>query len=206
MSRQVISVGPETPVKEAARLLVDNEISAMPVLDSNRRLVGIVSEADLMRIQTRPDPRSQAMPVSPSAGTSPKTVSEVMTRTVRSLQVDNEVSQAARAMLDAGIKRMPVLRGNRLVGIVSRRDLMRVIARSDESMRIEIVKRLREVGIATAESSVAVELGAVSVRLGVNDLERRLVESTLLTVPGVLEVRFAPSVAPEPRVKTGETR
>ena len=198
MSSPVITVRPDTPVKEAARILVDNEISAMPVLDSNGRLVGIVSEADLMRIQTRPDPRSQATPVAPSAGTSPRTVAEVMTRTVLTLQVDNEVSQAARTMLDAGIKRLPVLRRSRLVGVVSRRDLMRVIARSDESMKTEIVKRMRELGIAAAESTVAVELGAVTIALAESDRERSLVESTVLTVPGVLEVRFEAPAEPRP--------
>lgn len=198
MSSPVITVRPETPVKVAARLLVDNEISAMPVLDSKGRLVGIVSEADLMQMQTRPDPRSQATPVAPSAGTAPRTVAEVMTHAVLTLQVDNEVSQAARTMLEAGIKRMPVLRRNRLVGVVSRRDLMRVIARSDESMRAEIVKRLRELGIAAAERNVVVEQGAVTIGLAVDDRERSLVETTALTVPGVLEVRFSPPVGSRP--------
>lgn len=124
MSSPVITVRPDTPVKEAARILVDNEISAMPVLDSNGRLVGIVSEADLMRIQTRPYPRSEP----PPAGT----VAEVITGTVLTLQWDNEVSAAARTMLEAGIKQMPVLRRNRLVGVVSRRDVMKVIARTDQ--------------------------------------------------------------------------
>jgi CBS-domain-containing membrane protein len=170
----------------------------MPVLDSKGRLVGIVSEADLMRMQTRPDPLSQATPVAPSAGTSPRTVAEVMTHAVLTLQVDNQVSQAARTMLDAGIKRMPVLRRNRLVGVVSRRDLMKVIARSDESMKAEIVWRLRELGIAAVEPKVAVELGAVTIALAGDDRERSLVESTALTVPGVLEVRFVPPAAPRP--------
>ena len=196
MSSPVITVRPETPVKEAARLLVDNEISAMPVLDSSGHLAGIVSEADLMRMQTRPDPRSQATPAAPSAGTSPRTVAEVMTHAVLSLQVDDEVSHAARTMLDAGIKRMPVLRRKRLVGVVSRRDLMKVIARSDQSMKAEIVRRLRELGIAVAEPMVAVDLGTVTVGLGGSGRERSLVESTVLTVPGVLEVRFASPVEP----------
>jgi CBS domain-containing protein len=192
MSRPVFTVGPEAPVKEAARLLVEHGISALPVIDSSGRLVGIVSEADLMPIQTRPDPRTQATPLSPSAGTSPRTVAEVMTRSVLTLGAGSEVSQAARTMLDAGIKRMPVMRGRRLVGIVSRRDLMRVIARSDESVRAEVVKRLRELGIAAVEPRVAVESGAVTIELAGGERERSLVESVVLAVPGALEVRFAP--------------
>jgi CBS domain-containing protein len=135
MSRPVITVSPETQVKEAARLLVERGISALPVLDVRGALVGIVSEADLMSMQERPDPRGQATPLPPSAGSSPASVAEVMTRHVLTLQVGSEVSQAVRAMLEAGVKRMPVMRGKQLVGIVSRRDLMRVIARPDESLR-----------------------------------------------------------------------
>jgi CBS-domain-containing membrane protein len=197
MSRPVITVSPETPVKEAARLLVEHGISALPVLDSKGRLAGIVSEADLMPMQTRPDPRTQATPLSHSAGTTPRSVAEVMTRSVLTLSAASEVSQAARAMLDAGIKRMPVMRGRRLVGIVSRRDLMRVIARSDESLRTEVLRRLRELGLGAGDKAVTVESGAVTLTLDSGERERALAESVMLAVPGVLEVRFVPA-APGP--------
>jgi len=107
-------------VKEAARLLVEHGISALPVLDAKEALVGIVSEADLEPMQTRRDPRSSL------------TVGEVMTHSVLSLSASTEVSQAARSLLEAGVKRMPVVRGRRVIGIVSRRDLMRVIAWRDD--------------------------------------------------------------------------
>ncbi|TMD22037.1 MAG: CBS domain-containing protein [Chloroflexi bacterium] len=93
MSSPVITASPSTPVKEAARLLVEHGISALPVLDAKEALVGIVSEADLEPMQTRRDPRSS---------------------------------------LTVGEKRMPVVRGRRVIGIVSRRDLMRVIAWRDD--------------------------------------------------------------------------
>ncbi|TMF00511.1 MAG: CBS domain-containing protein [Chloroflexi bacterium] len=120
MSSPVITASPSTPVKEAARLLVEHGISALPVLDAKEALVGIVSEADLEPMQTRRDPRSSL------------TVGEVMTHSVLSLSASTEVSQAARSLLEAGVKRMPVVRGRRVIGIVSRRDLMRVIAWRDD--------------------------------------------------------------------------
>jgi CBS-domain-containing membrane protein len=193
MSRPVITASPSTPVKDAARLLVEHGISALPVLDARGTLVGIVSEADLMPMQTRPDPRSQATPQRPSAGRSPLTVGEVMTRQVLTLGASTEVSRAARALLEAGVKRMPVVRGRRVIGIVSRRDLIRVIARRDDSIRPEILNRIRELGLVTSEEDLKVELGVVTVALSGNDRVRNLVESVVLTVPGVLEVRFAPA-------------
>jgi CBS-domain-containing membrane protein len=192
MSRPVITAIPSTPVKDAARLLVEHGISALPVLDARGALVGIVSEADLMPMQTRPDPRAQATPQRPSAGHSPLTVGEVMTHQVLTLSAGTEVSQAARSLLEAGVKRMPVVRGRHVIGIVSRRDLIRVIARRDDSMRLEILKRIQELGLATGEEDVKVELGVVTVALSGNDRVHNLVESVVLTVPGVLEVRFAP--------------
>jgi CBS domain-containing protein len=193
MSSPVITASPSTPVKEAARLLVEHGISALPVLDARHALVGIVSEADLMPMQARPDPRSQATPQRPSAGRSPLTVGEVMTHRVLTLTAGTEVSRAARSLLEAGVKRMPVVRGRRVIGIVSRRDLIRVIARRDDSMRLEILKRIEELGLVTRDGDVKVELGVVTVALNGNGRVRNLVESMVLTVPGVLEVRFGPA-------------
>jgi CBS domain-containing protein len=123
MSRRVIAVTPGTGIKEAAGLLVERGISALPVLDSKGALVGIVSEADLIAPET--------------GGSGLRLVGDVMTRDVLTVSASCEVTQAARIMLDAGIKRVPVLRARRVVGILSRRDLVRVLARSDgESLEV----------------------------------------------------------------------
>src|SRR5207253_2953665 len=134
MSSAVITIDPNSSIKQAARLLVSCGISALPVTDSTGRLVGIVSEADLIPIETRPDPRMQSTPIAPTAGTAPRTVADVMTRKVITVPVDTEVSQAARMMIEAEVKRLPVMDGERLAGIVSRRDLVKVIARRDEDL------------------------------------------------------------------------
>ena len=159
MSRPVVTVSPDASVKQAARLLVEHGISALPVLDAGGALVGIVSEADLVPLETRPDPRTQATPPAPSAGTMPRIVAEVMTRRVLSVRAASEVSQAARTMLEAGIKRVPVMSGCKVVGIVSRRDLVRVIAREDEAVRYELADRLAEAGIRLPGQTVTVRGG-----------------------------------------------
>jgi CBS domain-containing protein len=196
MSRAVITVTPETPIKQAARLLVEHGISALPVLDGHNALVGIVSEADLMPIETRPDPRSQAMPIAPTAGSTPMTVADVMTRHVIQVGADTEVSQAARTMLEADVKRVPVVSRRRVIGIVSRRDLVRVIARRDESQRTELELRLAAAGIPTKRGAITVDSGVVTIAMEDGEMGRRLAESVALAVTGVLEVRFAAPASP----------
>lgn len=190
MSRPVVTVTPDASIKQAAQLLVEHGISALPVLDAGGALVGIVSEADLVPLETRPDPRSQATPPAPSAGTMPRIVADVMTRRVLSVRATSEVSQAARTMLDEGIKRVPVMSGRKLVGIVSRRDLVRVIAREDEAVRYELAERLTEAGIRRPGQTVTVRGGVAAIELADHGAARRLAESVALSVPGVLEVRF----------------
>jgi CBS domain-containing protein len=193
MSRPVFTVSAGTGIKAAATLLAEHGVSALPVVNAKGELVGIVSEADLISIETRPDPRTQAMPLAPTAGSSPKTVAEVMTREVITVSSGSEVSQAARIMLDAGIKRVPVLEGRRVVGILSRRDLVKVIARSDGDIEGEIERRFRELGLnLLGRGDVSVAAGIATLRVdGSKASDRRLAESVALMVPGVLEVRFA---------------
>ena len=191
MSSPVISVTPETGIKTAAKLLVQHGISALPVVDSTGRLVGIVSEADMIRLEVRPDPRSQATPLAPTAGSTPRSVAEVMTRDVIVVTAQSEVAEAARAMLNSGVKRVPVMSGRRVVGIVSRRDLVKVIARTDVRIERDINSRLAELGLASAGSTVRVADGVATVPVDHQGATRRVVESAVLQVAGVLEVRFA---------------
>lgn len=192
MTPAVITVSPDAPVKEAARLLVEHEISALPVVDSRGSLVGIVSEADLLPLETRPDPRTQATPIPPTAGSAPPYVSDVMTRHVVTISSDGEVSEAARLMIEADVKRLPVMDHERLVGIVSRRDLVNVIARRDEDVETELWRRLCDAGLGVSAGAVDVSQGVASINVDGSEPRRRLAESVALTVPGVMEVRFRP--------------
>src|SRR5487761_635102 len=154
MSQPVITVTPEAGIKTAAALLVEHGISGLPVVDSTGRLVGIVSDADLISIESRPDPRSQATPLAPTASSTPRTVAEVMTREVISGTAQTEVAQAARTMLSSEVKRLPVVSGRRVIGMVSRRDL--VMARSDEKIEAKVNSLVAELGLATAGATITV--------------------------------------------------
>lgn len=198
MSQPVVTVTPGTGIKTAAQLLVEHGISALPVVDSAGQLVGIVSEADLIPIEARPDPRSQATPLGPTAGSTPRSVADVMTRDVVVITTQGEVAEAAKIMLSSDVKRVPVMSGRRVVGIVSRSDLVKVIARTDRRIKADVNSRLAELGLATAASSVKVTDGVVTVPFDREETVRRLVESAVLQIAGVLEVRFA---VPAPSAK-----
>ena len=199
MSQPVITVTPETGIKTAAELLVDHGISALPVVDSTGRLVGIVSEADLISIEVRPDPRSQATPLAPTAGSTPRSVADVMTPDVVVVSANSDIAQAAKTMLNSNVKRVPVMSGRRMVGIVSRRDLVKVIALADEQIESKINNLLAELGLTGAGDRVRVVNGVATVPVDYEGAARRLVESAVLQVAGVLEVRFAPSDPGAPR-------
>jgi CBS domain-containing protein len=189
MSTPVVTVPPGMPLKEVARLLVTRGISAVPVVDRGE-LVGILSEANLIPLELAPDPRAHLARLPDASQTPSRVASEAMTRDVVALPEDADVADAGRLMLEQRIKSIPVVRGRRVIGIVARRDLLEVLARSDE----EIARDL--------EALLAAELGSpspyrVTVRDGVVDLagppdpvDRRLATLLARSVPGVLEVRL----------------
>jgi CBS-domain-containing membrane protein len=110
MTPNVISVAEDAPVREVARILDRHRISGLPVCDGSGHMVGVISEFDLI-----------AKPEARSAG-------EAMTRDVVAVMEDTPVDEVRFLLVNRRIKRVPVLRGQRLVGIVSRADLVREIA------------------------------------------------------------------------------
>jgi CBS domain-containing protein len=137
MSSPVVSVPPDALLKDVASLLVERRINAVPVVDAGGRLVGIVSEADLLPLETGPGQVPGAM--------APHLAREVMRQSVYTLAEDTDATAAARMMLRHGLKSVPVVSGDQLVGIVARRDLLRLVARGgdDEGFRIVTADELK---------------------------------------------------------------
>ena len=183
MSSPVVTVQPDTQLKDVAATLVEHGINAAPVLDASDRLVGIVSEADLLSLEPPPGPGSVA------SRASRHTVREVMSQSVYTLTEHADAAAAARMMLRHNLKSVPVVAGDRVVGIVARRDLLRLIARSDDDIRAELEGRLKEELDALQRLTVAVDGGVVTLDAAVSPLGRRLFEGLARTVPGVVEVR-----------------
>jgi CBS domain-containing protein len=141
MTREVRVVRRSTPLKEIARQLVEHGVSAMPVLDEEDRLLGVVSEADLVSRESRDareDRRRRPFRRLLSPG---GTAKDLMTTPVITVSAGTTVSRAARMMQARGVKRLVVVDPEgRLVGLVSRADLVRVFLRDDDDIRREVVQ------------------------------------------------------------------
>lgn len=109
MTHEVIAIGPDASVQDCARRLADYNISGMPVLDAAGRMAGIVTEADII-------------------GKEGDAVRDIMTRRVVTAREDTPVDEIAQILTSNRFKRLPILREERVVGIVSRADIVRMIA------------------------------------------------------------------------------
>jgi CBS domain-containing protein len=182
MTSPVVTVQPDTQLKDVAATLIEHGINAAPVTDASDRLVGIVSEADLLSLEP-PGPGSVA------SWASRHTAREVMSQSVYTLTGHVDAAAAARMMLRHNLKSVPVVTGDRVVGIVARRDLLRLVARSDDDIRADLEGRLKEELDALQRLAVAVDGGVVTLDADLGPLGRQLFEELARRVPGVVEVR-----------------
>jgi CBS domain-containing protein len=112
MTREIITVGPTMTVRRLAMTLIKNQISGAPVAGKNGKIVGVVSEADIVAKKG-------------------KNVKAIMSKKIISVGEDTAVEEIARLMTTEKIKRVPVMRGDSVVGIVSRADIVSAIARGE---------------------------------------------------------------------------
>lgn len=147
MTTPVVTVEPTTPFKELVARLAEHRVSAVPVVDNDSRVVGVVSEADLLLKEEFPEP-DQDIPLwwtrrarLHRAKAAASVARDLMTVPVVAISPDATVAEAARRMHTNKVKRLPVIdRTGRLVGIVSRGDLLKVFDRSDEAIRREVIE------------------------------------------------------------------
>lgn len=121
MNRNIVTLHQDAPVGEAIRALLDREISGVPVVDDDERLVGIITEFQLMEAIYAPEVKHRL-------------VRDLMTRDVLTVGENAFLSDVASMFVLHRIRRIPVLRGDRLVGIVARRDLLRYVMETDEEL------------------------------------------------------------------------
>ena len=138
MTRPVISVGPDDTVERAIRMMLQNHISGLPVIDSSGRLQGIVTEGDFLRraetATQRSRPRWLEFLIGPGrmaeeyVRTHGRKINDVMTSEALTVTEDAPLEEVVNLMEKKRIKRVPVVRGNKVVGIVSRANLLRALA------------------------------------------------------------------------------
>ncbi|MFE2943090.1 CBS domain-containing protein [Streptomyces sp. NPDC059255] len=177
MTHDVVSVRVDTPFKEIARTLMEHNVSAVPVLDGAGRPAGIVSEADLLRKAAdrsdlsgrTPLPHLEAWEKARAEG---RDAGEIMSAPAVCAHPEWTVVEAARLMAVQNVKRLPVVdEADRLLGIVSRADLLRVFLRRDPAIREEITHDVLGTTLGLAPSDVTVEVteGQVFLRGTVDD-------------------------------------
>jgi CBS domain-containing protein len=196
MTRDVISVRDTAGYKEIADLMVGRSISAVPVVDADQHVLGVVSEADLLAKLEYADrvPRHPLTARRLRTGRQKAvgdTAGELMTAPAVTIRPTETVTRAARLMDAARVKRMPVVdEGGRLVGIVSRRDLVRVYTRPDHEIRASVADGvLRSLWIEPTDLDIAVRAGIVTLT---GQLDRRttadIVVAFTKAMPGVVDV------------------
>ncbi|HUP31893.1 MAG TPA: CBS domain-containing protein [Gaiellaceae bacterium] len=198
MTTDVLTIGPEAPLKDVARILVEHRVSGIPVCDIERRVLGVVSEGDILYKSQARDGRGGALAwlldsgsASAAAKAAARTVDEAMTAPAITISPLRSVDEAARLMTEHGVNRLPVVAGGELVGIVTRADLVRAFTRSDAAIRDEIVEELLERTLWLEPGAVHVGVVGGHVRLA-GRLQTRsdasLLERLVSRVAGVVSV------------------
>lgn len=201
MTSDLVTVLPETPFKEVVELLVRSEVSALPVVDAAGQLVGLITEADLISKEAYGTRRRRALALLADvlsvrddrwvAKAGGSVASDIMTRSVVVCRPDEDARTVARRMLELDVKRLPVIDNERLVGIVSRRDILKMFDRPDVTIAADVKRVLADALTMPEDHHVrfSVDRGVVTltgdVRYG---WDEPIVVSMVRDVPGVLDV------------------
>jgi CBS domain-containing protein len=194
MTRQVITVSPETPLVEAARLMLQKHVSGLPVVDTTGAVVGMVSEGDFLhRCEIGPPrKRSRLMTFLLGTGRSAedyvhehgRRISEIMTSSPITVGEDATLQDLVALMEQNNIKRVPVMREGKLVGIVSRSNLLQTVAclardipdptADDDHIRLRVTDEIEKSGFCPLGLNVVVRDGIVHLSGAITDERSRM--------------------------------
>jgi CBS domain-containing protein len=201
MTSSVVLVHPSMPLKEVAQALIDHGISGVPVVDADGVVLGVVSEADLLVKEQGPE-AIRHRPLSRLFGESREsreqltklgatTAGEAMTAPALTITSSRSIHEAAAIMTARRVNRLPVVDDGRLVGMVTRADLVRAYVRSDDELAATIRNDviLKILWLDPAHFDVVVKDGVASIS---GQVERRstaaMVERSVRMVPGIVDV------------------
>ena len=211
MTKGVITVGPDTSVREVTRSLLENRISAVPVIDGANRVLGIVSEGDLMRRSEIGTEKGRSWWLDALAETSELAhafvkshgvkASEIMTSNVITVDQTASIAEIAEILEDNNIKRVPVVRKGKLAGIVSRSNLLQALSAQKETvieLPLKDYRDIRERLMDTLAGEAWADLAMINVVVtngkvriwGVVDTDdqRQALRVAAEGVPGVREI------------------
>ena len=200
MTEDVLTVPTGKSLKETAKLLADTGISGLPVTDDDGNVVGVISEGDILFKERSPERRRGGSfawlffpeMVENEAKLDARTAGEAMSSPAITIGPDRPVGEAAARMLDDAVNRLPVVDADgKLLGIVTRADLVRAFTRSDSEIEMEIRKELisRTFWLQPGDLDVQVRDGEVTVAGEVDTKsDADLLPELIAQVPGVVSV------------------
>jgi CBS domain-containing protein len=181
MSRPVFTVRPDDSIEQATALMAGRDITSVPVVDSSGSMVGVVSEIDLI-----PHPLPGSREPLPERASPAVVVADVMTKNVVVVTPTTDLGEVAKAMLDYQVRCVPVLEDGELLGVVSRRDILRSLVRTDAVVQAEVQTRLdvyaggQRRWLAAVTDGEAIVSGEFD-----DDAQETIVGILARTVPGV---------------------
>ena len=199
MTPEVLTVSPETPLKDVAAILAEHGISGLPVCDAEGRVLGVVSEGDILfKAQGQRERHGGALAwlvdgsrLQDTAKQDARTAGEAMTSPPITITPDRPAAAAARIMLDRGVNRLPVVRDGTLVGIVTRADLVRAFTRADEEIVAEIRDDVLRRALWLEPDSVEITVRRGEVELS-GEIEAKsdveVLKKLVQRIPGVVSV------------------
>jgi CBS domain-containing protein len=191
MTSPAITINQEATLREAGDVLARHRISALPVVDDDRQLVGILSQMDLIRFNTAESPRAaEAQPQ--SSEPEPMRVADIMTVEVVTVSPETDLHTVAKRLSESRIRQVPVLSDAEVVGVVSRRDLIKWMARSDAALTLDISAVLSDEARRLANLEVSVHQGVAHIEGEGAPDTLALAAKLARTVPGVLDTRVTP--------------
>ena len=201
MTKDVLTIGPEAPIRDVAKILVEHGISGLPICDERRRVIGIVSEGDILFKEHDPTKRRRRplawlldAGAEAAAKSRAETAGEAMSAPVLTIGGDRPIAEAARLMVEHRVNRLPVVEDDELVGIVTRADLVRAFTRSDEEIEREIRTEVVQQTMWLDPEAVEVDVERGYVKLAghlESQVEAGLLERLTGRVPGVIAVESA---------------
>lgn len=198
MQRDVVTVAPETSLKDVAGLLVERRISGLPVCAEDGRVVGVISEADIVQKEQTDDFASNALlghlldqAYGDGIRFAARTAGGAMTAPAVTIRSSDDVAQAAHLMVTRRVNRLPVVDGARLVGIVTRSDLVRAFYRDDAAILHEIeddvLRSMLWIDPATLDITVEDGLVELDGRVDTKTIAE-IIRACVRRVPGVVDV------------------
>jgi CBS domain-containing protein len=189
MTSPALSVPQDASTQMALTLLARAHLTSLPVVNREGHLVGVVSEADVLRPELEPDPRAHLRPSHHTGQRLPRTVAEVMTAHPHTVHEETDVADLARTFSAQSWKSLPVVRDNHLVGVVSRSDVIRALARPDEQIQHDVSRAFARDGQPHWRATVAE--GVVEISGVASARERDLSTAIAAAVSGVRRVEHA---------------